>query len=79
MIVETTLQSMRSVVEYFASDIYLNTSPTILQTAVDSFVDLIDGNILPHEAHCALLEIGAEFLHVLTTKVVLNKDLNSVR
>ena len=70
---------MRSVVEYFASDIFLNTSPTILQTAVDSFVDLIDGNILPHETHCALSEIGAEFLHVLTTKVVINKDLNSVR
>ena len=70
---------MHSVVEHFASDTYLNTSPTILQTAVDSFVDLIDGNILPTEACCALLEIGAEFLHVLATKLVLNKDLNSVR
>ena len=47
-------------------------------TSIDSFVELIDGNILPCKAHFQLLDHGANFLRVLATKIVRNEDLNCV-
>ena len=78
IVVETSLHSVRSIVKLFESGGHLNVSSTVLQTCVDSLVELIDGNILPLQAHDQLLELSASFLHVLATKIVLNKELNCV-
>ena len=77
-VIETTLQSVENIAKLFETDGHLSVSSAILQSSVDSFVELIDGNILPCKAHLKLLEIAAKLLQILATKLVLNDKLNCV-